>query len=166
MMKKLKDILYKVSLLEVSGSTDRNISRISFDSRDISKNSLFIAVKGTQVDGHEYMTQSVKKGTIAIVCEKLPGKPSKGITYIKVKDSSAALGVIAHNFFEEPSTKLKVIAVTGTNGKTTTVTLLYRMIRQLGHKAGLISTMKNQINDVVFPATLTTPDYLFPEQVR
>ncbi len=157
-MKKLKDILYKVSLLEVSGSTDRSIAKIAFDSRNVSKNSLFIAVKGTQADGHEYIDQAVKKGAAAIICEALPRVLAKGITYVKVKDSSVALGIIAHNFFDEPSAKLKVVAVTGTNGKTTTVTLLYRMMRQLGCKAGLLSTVQNQINDVALPATHTTPD--------
>ena len=157
-MKTLKDILYKASLLEVSGTTDRNISALTFDSRNVTTDSLFIAVKGTQTNGHQYISQSIEKGAVAIVCEELPEKLSKNVTYVKVKDSSIALGIIAHNFFDEPSAKLKVVAVTGTNGKTTTVTLLYRMMRQLGYKAGLLSTVQNQINDAVIPATHTTPD--------
>lgn len=157
-MKKLKDILYKASLLEVSGSTDRDISQITFDSRSVSRNSLFVAIRGTQVDGHQYILQSVEKGAVAVVCEKMPQELLNGVTYVKVKDSSIALGIIANNFFDEPSAKLKVVAVTGTNGKTTTATLLYRMMRQLGYKAGLLSTVQNQINDKVIPSTHTTPD--------
>ncbi|HXH19702.1 MAG TPA: UDP-N-acetylmuramoyl-L-alanyl-D-glutamate--2,6-diaminopimelate ligase [Chitinophagales bacterium] len=157
-MKKLKDILYKVSLLEVAGSTDISISELTFDSRNAVKGSLFIAARGTQADGHRYISQAVDKGAAAVVCEELPDTLSKGVTYVKVKDSSIALGIIAHNFFDEPSAKMKVVAVTGTNGKTTTVTLLYRMMRQLGYKAGLLSTVQNQINDTVVPSTHTTPD--------
>jgi len=158
MSKKLKDILYKVSLLEVAGSTDTGISELTFDSRHAAKGSLFIAVRGTQADGHQYIAQAVDKGAAAVVCEELPRKLSNSVTYVKVKDSPTALGIIAHNFYDEPSAKMKVVAVTGTNGKTTTVTLLYRMMRQLGHKAGLLSTVQNQINDTVIPATHTTPD--------
>lgn len=157
-MKKLKDILYKVSLLEVYGFTDRDVSSLTFDSRNVQKDALFIAVKGTQADGHQYIQQAVEKGASAVVCEAMPEKFSEGVTYVKVRDSSVALGIIAHNYFDEPSTKMKVIAVTGTNGKTTTVTLLYRMMRHLGFNAGLLSTVQNQINDEVIPATHTTPD--------
>ncbi len=157
-MKKLKDILYKTSLVEVAGTTDYAIADITFDSRNIKQGSLFIAVRGTQVDGHQFIEQAVAKGAIAIVCEEFPATLSKEATYVKVKDSSIALGIIAQNFFDEPSAKLKIVAVTGTNGKTTTVTLLFRMMRDLGYKAGLLSTVQNQINDTVIPATHTTPD--------
>src|ERR1051325_7770636 len=125
-MKRLKDILYKVNLLEVSGATDRNVSHIALDSRNVTKDCLFVAVRGTQVDGHQYISQAIEKGAIVVICEDLPQKLLEDITYVKVRDSSTALGIIAHNFFDEPSSKLKVIAVTGTNGKTTIVTLLYR----------------------------------------
>lgn len=157
-MKKLRDILYKVSLLEVAGTTDCDISSLTFDSRSIQAGSLFIAVRGTQADGHQFIEQAVAKGAVAVICEELPSMLSKITTYVQVKDSSIALGIIAHQFYDEPSAKLKLVAVTGTNGKTTTVTLLYRMMREMGCKAGLLSTVQNQINDVVIPATHTTPD--------
>lgn len=157
-MNLLKDILYKTSLVDVKGATDREIAEITFDSRNIKAGSLFIAVRGTQVDGHQFIGQAVEKGAVAIVCEEFPETISQTATYVKVKDSSIAMGIIAQNFFDEPSSKLKIVAVTGTNGKTTTVTLLYRMMRELGMKAGLLSTVQNQINDVVIPATHTTPD--------
>jgi UDP-N-acetylmuramoyl-L-alanyl-D-glutamate--2,6-diaminopimelate ligase len=157
-MKLLKDILYKAGIIELIGSSNVAIMMIGFDSRKIEKNSLFVAVKGTQSDGHQYIDQTISKGAIAILCEELPGTLNKDVTYIKVKDTSVALGVVAANFYDNPSERLKLIGVTGTNGKTTTVTLLFNLFKKLGYKAGLLSTVKNQINNDVLSATHTTPD--------
>jgi len=159
-MKKLKDILYKVALVEVAGSTDVAISSVQFDSRKATDGALFVAVKGTQTDGHKFIAQVIEKGAVAIICEDMPQDKHEGITYIGVKDSSHALAIIAANFYDQPSTKLKIIGVTGTNGKTTTATLLFKLFRQLGYKAGLLSTVRNMINDKEYPATHTTPDSL------
>jgi UDP-N-acetylmuramoyl-L-alanyl-D-glutamate--2,6-diaminopimelate ligase len=156
----LKDILYKVALTEVIGTTDIVVSSVQFDSRKVNNCSLFIAVKGLTSDGHSYIDQTIKSGAVAIICEYLPKKIQKGITYLKVKDSAEALGIIASNFYEQPSTKLRLVGITGTNGKTTTATLLYKLFMKLGYKAGLLSTVKNQINGKVIPATHTTPDAL------
>lgn len=154
----LKDILYKTSLVSTSGSMDREISHIAFDSRKVRKGTLFIAVKGTQADGHEFIVQAVKAGAVAVVCEKLPDEISDEVTYVAVKDSSRALGWIASNFYGNPSSKLKLVGITGTNGKTTVATLLYNLFRKMGHKAGLLSTVVNKINDEEIPASHTTPD--------
>lgn len=157
-MKLLKDILYKAGLVEVIGTTNLAITSVNFDSRKVEKNSLFIAVKGTQNDGHQYIEQTIKAGAIAIVCEEFPSHLDEKITYVKVNDSSIALGVIAANFYDNPSTHIKLIGVTGTNGKTTTVTLLFNLFKSLGYKVGLLSTVKNQINNEQLAATHTTPD--------
>ncbi len=121
---------------------------------------MFIAVKGLTVDGHEFIDQTIKNGAAAIVCEEIPKRIHKGITYLKVKDSGEALGIIASNFYDQPSSKLKLVGITGTNGKTTTATLLYKLFIKLGYKAGLLSTVNNQINGKIYPATHTTPDAL------
>ncbi|MGZ4054707.1 MAG: UDP-N-acetylmuramoyl-L-alanyl-D-glutamate--2,6-diaminopimelate ligase [Bacteroidia bacterium] len=157
-MKLLKDILYKAGLIEVVGSTNVAIMSITFDSRKIEKDSLFVAVKGTLSDGHKYIDDTISKGAIAILCEEIPSAINEKITYIKVKDTTVALGIIAGNFYDNPSEKLKLVGVTGTNGKTTTVTLLFNLFKKLGYKVGLLSTVKNQINNDVIPATHTTPD--------
>lgn len=157
-MKLLKDILYRAGLIELIGSSNVAIMAISFDSRKIEKNSLFVAVKGTQSDGHQYIDQTIGKGAIAVLCEELPEQLNKEVTYIKVRDSGVALGVVAGNFYDNPSEKLKLVGVTGTNGKTTTVTLLFNLFKKLGYKTGLLSTVKNQINNDVIPSTHTTPD--------
>lgn len=157
-MKLLKDILYKVGLVEVIGSTNIAITAVSFDSRKVEKDSLFVAVKGTQSDGHKYIEETVAKGAIAVLCEELPAVQNSSITYIKVNDTTLALGIIANNFYDNPSEKLSLIGITGTNGKTTTVTLLFNLFRKLGYKVGLLSTVKNQINNDVIPSTHTTPD--------
>lgn len=157
-MKILKDILYKVSLIEVVGPTDMAVSSIQFDSRKVNDGTLFVAVKGTQTDGHKYIDQCIEKGAAAIICEVMPEKKHKGVTYLCVKDSAEALGITASNFYEQPSDKIKLVGVTGTNGKTTTVTLLFNLFRKLGYKVGLLSTVQNQINGDVIPATHTTPD--------
>jgi len=157
-MKLLKDILYKAGIVEVVGSTNIAITALSFDSRKIEKDSLFIAIKGTQSDGHKYIDETIAKGAIAILCEEIPNTINEKITYIKVNDTSASIGIVAGNFYDNPSEKIKLVGVTGTNGKTTTVTLLFTLFKKLGYKTGLLSTVKNQINNDVIAATHTTPD--------
>ena len=157
-MKLLKDILYKAGIEEVIGSTNVAIENICIDSREAKKFSLFIAVKGTEVDGHKYISQAIEQGSLAIICEDLPNDLVKEVNYIQVKSSRFAAGVIASNFYGNPSENLKLVGVTGTNGKTTTTTLLYDLFVALGYKVGLISTVKNLINSVVVEATHTTPD--------
>lgn len=157
-MKLLKDILYKAGIVEVVGSTNVAITALTFDSRKIEKDSLFVAIKGTQNDGHVYINDVIAKGSIAILCEELPSEINEKVTYVKVNDTSAALGIVASNFYDNPSEKLKLVGVTGTNGKTTTVTLLFNLFKKLGYKVGLLSTVKNQINNDVLTSTHTTPD--------
>lgn len=157
-MKLLKDILYKAGIVEVVGSTNVAIMAISFDSRKIEKDSFFVAVKGTLSDGHKYINDTIAKGAIAILCEEFPDTINEKVTYVKVKDTALALGIIASNFYDNPSEKIKLVGVTGTNGKTTTVTLLFNLFRKLGYKVGLLSTVKNQINNDIIPSTHTTPD--------
>jgi UDP-N-acetylmuramoyl-L-alanyl-D-glutamate--2,6-diaminopimelate ligase len=159
-MKLLRDILYKVRLESVKGATDMAIENITFDSRQVSKGTLFIAIKGTQVDGHNFIQQAIDKGAVGIVCEKLSDtiNVTDNCTIVKVIDSSEALAFIAGNFFDNPSEKLKLVGITGTNGKTTVATLSYRLFRELGFHCGLLSTVQNEIDGVVIPATHTTPD--------
>lgn len=157
-MKLLKDILYKVRIVEVVGSTNVAIRAITFDSRKIEKDSLFVAVNGVHSNGHDYIEDTVNKGAVAVVCETLPKNFKEEVTYIKVADSSFALGVIASNFFDNPSEKLSLVGVTGTNGKTTTVTLLFDLFKGLGNKVGLISTVENRIDSEKIPSNFTTPD--------
>ncbi len=157
-MKLLRDILYKVGLLEVSGTTNMAITSVVFDSRRVEKDCLFVAVRGTQSDGHAYIDKAIEQGAIAVICEEFPEKISERIAYVKVKDAGEALGIIASNFYDSPSQQLKLIGITGTNGKTTTTTLLFRLFRAMGHKAGMLTTVKNQINAEEIPATHTTPD--------
>jgi len=157
-MKLLKDILYKAGLVEVIGSTNLAITSVCFDSRKADKDCLFVATRGTQSDGHKYIEQVIAAGAIAVICEELPANIDEKISYVRVHDSSYALGMIASNFYDNPSSKLKLVGVTGTNGKTTTVTLLFNLFKTLGYKVGLLSTVKNQISSEVIPATHTTPD--------
>ena len=157
-MKNLKDILYKVNLVEVNGVTDRKVKGITMDSRKVENGFVFVAVKGTQSDGHQFIDQSIKKGALVVVCETLPEALVDNITYVKVTDAHLALATLADNFYDNPSSKLKVIGVTGTNGKTTIVTLLFRLFTQLGEKCGMLSTIQNQIGNELIPATHTTPD--------
>lgn len=158
MKKALSEILNNVIVLKTIGSLELQLSDICFDSRAVKENSLFVAVKGTQVDGHKFIGSSVKRGAISVVCEQLPKLTESNATYILVENSSEALGVLASNFFDNPSKKLKLIGVTGTNGKTTTVTLLYNLFKQLGYYVGLISTVCNRIQNKEIPSTHTTPD--------
>ncbi|MFC2100194.1 UDP-N-acetylmuramoyl-L-alanyl-D-glutamate--2,6-diaminopimelate ligase [Bacteroidota bacterium] len=157
-MKNLRDILYKTGIIKVIGPTHIAISSICFDSREVESKSLFIAIKGTQSDGHHYIEKAIENGAVAIVCEYLPVKPDPSITFIKVQNSSKSLGIIASNYFDNPSAKIILVGVTGTNGKTTIVTLLHELFQSLGYKAGLLSTIGNKINSVKIPATHTTPD--------
>jgi UDP-N-acetylmuramoyl-L-alanyl-D-glutamate--2,6-diaminopimelate ligase len=157
-MKLLKDILYKTGLEEIRGTTNIAVSAVVFDSRNARKDCLFVATRGTSVDGHLFINKAIEGGANAIVCEEFPDEQFENITYVKVKDASYALGIIASNFYDEPSTKLKLVGVTGTNGKTTTVTLLYNLFKSLGYTVGLISTVRNKIHNEVIPATHTTPD--------
>lgn len=159
-MKLLSEILYKTRIEEVTGSTHLAISSVVFDSRKSKKDSLFVAVRGTLTDGHNFIDVAIEQGAVAVVCEEMPQTLKENITYIKVNDSTLALGFIACNFFDNPSQKLKLIGITGTNGKTTTVTLLFNLFRTMGYKAGLISTVENKINSSVIPSTHTTPDPL------
>ena len=159
-MKLLSDILYKTRLDEIIGSTNLAISSVVFDSRKVKKDSLFIAIRGTASDGHHYIEVAIENGAVAVVCEDLPEILKDNVTYVKVLDSSASLGYIACNFFDNPSEKLKLVGITGTNGKTTTVTLLFNLFRGLGYNVGLLSTVENKINSTIIPSTHTTPDAL------
>lgn len=159
-MKSLNEILAGKNYLEIQGKTDIPISGLSFDSRVVEKGFLFFAIRGTQADGHRYIDSAIEKGTIAIVCESIPENLHSDVTYIKVADSSIALGQFSASYYNHPARELKMVGITGTNGKTTTVTLLFRLINALGGKAGLISTVQNQIGDKVIASTHTTPDAL------
>lgn len=154
----MQEILYRAGLLEVIGDTSISIEKVTFSSNDIAANDLFVAVKGTRVDGHSFIEQAVQAGATAIVCERLPEIIHPGVTYVRVADSSVALAFIASNYYDNPSGKLKLVGVTGTNGKTTSVTLLYRLFRSLDYNCGLLSTVENRINEQIIPSTHTTPD--------
>jgi UDP-N-acetylmuramoyl-L-alanyl-D-glutamate--2,6-diaminopimelate ligase len=157
-MAELKDILYKVSITSSYGDMGVDVKGICADSRQVKPGFLFVAVKGTQSNGHQFIAKAIDLGASAIVCEKLPDTIHEKITYVTVKNSAQALGVIAANFFGNPSQKLKLVGVTGTNGKTTVATLLYQLFSSLGYRAGLISTVEYRIVDQVLPSTHTTPD--------
>ena len=157
-MKTIADILYKVHIVAVSGSTDVVVSGVQIDSRKVSHRSVFVAVKGAATDGHQFIAKAVELGAVAIVCKDMPAEQKEGVTYIQTSDSAEAAGVMAHNFYDQPSTKLKLVGVTGTNGKTTIATLLYKLFTCLGYECGLISTVENMINGNVIPSTHTTPD--------
>ena len=158
MMKILKDILYGVSLLKVIGSTESEVDAICFDSRKAAPGVLFVAIRGTESDGHAFIEKAIDLGASAILCEELPSQLRENVSYFLVENSAKALGIIASNFYDNPSAKLKLVGVTGTNGKTTIATLLFQLFRDLGYKTGLLSTVQNQINDLIIPATHTTPD--------
>ena len=157
-MKALADILYKVNTLEIVGNSDCGINQIQFDSRKVSNGDLFIAVNGTQVDGHLFIDQCIDAGAIVIVCEILPEQLHNDITYVKVTNSAEALGQIASNFYNHPSSKLKLVGITGTNGKTSTVTMLFNLFESLGFHVGMLSTVSNRIGNREINATHTTPD--------
>ncbi|HEU4575969.1 MAG TPA: UDP-N-acetylmuramoyl-L-alanyl-D-glutamate--2,6-diaminopimelate ligase [Chitinophagaceae bacterium] len=157
-MATFQDILYKVPIRSVVGSTQLDIKDLQTDSRSVTKGSVFVAVKGVATDGHQFIEKAIQSGAVAIVCEKLPATLQQQVSYVEVEDSAAAAGYMAHNFFGQPSEKLKLVGVTGTNGKTTIATLLYKLFAALGYKSGLISTVQNHVGDKVLPATHTTPD--------
>ncbi len=159
-MANLQDILYKVSIRSVHGDRDRTVAALFTDSRQAAPGSLFIAQRGTHTDGHQFIPNVIAAGATVIVCEQLPGTLQDGVTYVQVEDSLAAAGVIAHNFYGQPSEKLRLVGVTGTNGKTTIATLLYKLLSGLGYKCGLLSTVENHIGERIVPATHTTPDPL------
>lgn len=157
-MAKLQDILYKVHLKEVHGTTSIDVMDIQIDSRKVSKGSVFVAIRGEQTDGHKFFDKAIALGASVIVCEVLPKNFVDSITYIQVNSSNEAVAYMAHNFFNEPSTKVKLVGVTGTNGKTTIATVLFKLFTQMGYTCGLISTVQNQIATEVIPSTHTTPD--------
>lgn len=157
-MKVLKDILYKVSLVSTSGDMEVDVKNIVFDSRKVEEGSAFVAIAGTQVNGHDYIDAALEKGATAIVCEDLPENLTEGITWVQVGDSAKALGIMASNYYGNPSDEIQVVAITGTNGKTTTATLLHQLFIAMGYSTGLLSTVENKINEEVIPATHTTPD--------
>jgi UDP-N-acetylmuramoyl-L-alanyl-D-glutamate--2,6-diaminopimelate ligase len=142
----------------VEGKTDLEVKDVQIDSRRVSQGSLFVAIRGVQADGHQFIARAVEQGAVAILCDTLPEERHETVTYIKVTNTNEAVAYIAHNFHGEPSSRLRLVGVTGTNGKTTIATLLFKLFMQLGHKAGLISTVQNQIGNEVIPATHTTPD--------
>jgi UDP-N-acetylmuramoyl-L-alanyl-D-glutamate--2,6-diaminopimelate ligase len=154
----LKEILYKVSIEAVKGSTDIAIEKIEFDSRKIGANDVFVAIRGTISNGHDYIETAINLGAIAVVCDTLPEILTTGITYIQVKDTNNALAFMAANYFGNPSEKLKLVGITGTNGKTTIASLLYQLFKKAGFKVGLLSTVKILVDDVEYKATHTTPD--------
>ncbi len=157
-MAEVRDILYNVRITSTVGDMNVDVKGIAFDSRTVRQDYLFVAVKGTQVDGHSYIDKAITLGATVVVCQTLPEATNNSITYITVKDTSLALGVICGNFYGNPSRKLKLVGVTGTNGKTTVATLLFQLFTGLGKKCGLLSTVENRIVDKVLAATHTTPD--------
>ncbi|MDB4920860.1 UDP-N-acetylmuramoyl-L-alanyl-D-glutamate--2,6-diaminopimelate ligase [Mucilaginibacter sp.] len=157
-MRYLSDIIEGLAFTELQGSADIEITAIVFDSRKVIPGCMFVAVKGTIVDGHDYILQAIKEGAVAVICEELPSRVTGEVDFLMVADSAIALGIVSANFYENPSSKLKLVGVTGTNGKTTIATLLYKLFRDLGYKCGLLSTVENQINGEVIQATHTTPD--------
>lgn len=157
-MKRLSDILYKVHITSVHGSTDVQVKDVQIDSRKISAGSLFVAIRGEKSDGHNFIHVAVEKGAAAIVCEEIPAEKNEHVVYIQVSDTHEAVAYIAHNFYDAPSERLTLVGVTGTNGKTTIATLLFKLFSKLGYKCGLISTVQNQIGDEIIPSTHTTPD--------
>ncbi len=157
-MKELKDILYGCRLSEINGSTDVRISSVAFDSRKVEEGAAFVAVKGTTHDGHDHISAAIDAGAVAVICEKIPEVAVRGVTWVRVADSRRALALMATNFFDYPSERFKVVGITGTNGKTTCATMLYRLFTAMGEKVGLLSTVENRVGDEVLGATHTTPD--------
>jgi len=156
----LKDIIYKVAIESVKGSTDIAIHKMDFDSRKISEKDVFVAIRGTISNGHDFIETAISNGAIAVVCDTLPETLRTGITYIQVKDTNKALAFMAASFYDNPSEKLKLVGITGTNGKTTIASLLFQLFQKAGFKVGLLSTVKIIVDDVEYKATHTTPDSL------
>ncbi|MCL4141727.1 UNVERIFIED_CONTAM: hypothetical protein GTU68_044763 [Idotea baltica] len=161
----LKDILYTVALEQIWGSTNIEVSSIAFDSRSVEKDGLFVAIAGTSSNGHDFIDQAISLGAAAIICLQEPVKKMAGITYVKVKNSASALAIVSANFYDHPSQSMQVIGVTGTNGKSTIVNLLFDLFTKLGYKVGLISTIQYKIGEEVSPASHTTPDGLKVQQL-
>jgi UDP-N-acetylmuramoyl-L-alanyl-D-glutamate--2,6-diaminopimelate ligase len=156
----LQDVLYGVAITNLVGSTNREISMLTFDSREVQKDAVFFAVKGTLSDGHAFISQTITSGASVIICQDLPEQKNPVVTYIEVDDSSVALGIMAANYHGNPSAALKLVGITGTNGKTTIATILFKLFRSLGFHTGMISTVQNQIDEQIIPATHTTPNPL------
>ncbi|MFT6814409.1 MAG: UDP-N-acetylmuramoyl-L-alanyl-D-glutamate--2,6-diaminopimelate ligase [Sphingobacteriales bacterium] len=158
MIHHLTDLLYKVPISETRGTAVMKIENIQFDSRAVKKNDVFVAIRGSQVDGHKYISKAIELGASVVVCEIFPLSFSDEVTYIKVDDSAAALSIMASNYFDNPSDYLKLVGVTGTNGKTTIVTLLHKLFTALGYPVGMISTVQNMVEQTIISSTHTTPD--------
>ncbi|MDN3608049.1 UDP-N-acetylmuramoyl-L-alanyl-D-glutamate--2,6-diaminopimelate ligase [Kaistella yonginensis] len=161
----LEEVLHRIPVLEIIGNKDREISELIFDSRKAVEHSLYVAIKGTISDGHDFINSSSEKGAIAIVCEHIPTEIKTEITYIKVQDAAKTLGHLASNFYGNPSSRLNLIGITGTNGKTSVTTLLFDIFKILGFKSALISTVEYRIGDEVIPSTHTTPDIIRVNQI-
>jgi UDP-N-acetylmuramoyl-L-alanyl-D-glutamate--2,6-diaminopimelate ligase len=154
----LQELLYKTSIRSVKGKTDIDIASLHVDSREVKPGSCFIAIKGTATDGHVFIDTAIANGAVAVVCQQMPGIFQEGITYVQVENTAAAAGFMSHRFYGEPTSHFKLVGVTGTNGKTTIVTLLYKLFTSLGYTCGLVSTVQNQVGDKIIAATHTTPD--------
>ncbi|MBO9572098.1 MAG: UDP-N-acetylmuramoyl-L-alanyl-D-glutamate--2,6-diaminopimelate ligase [Chitinophagaceae bacterium] len=157
-MSNLQDILFKVNIRSVHGSTAVDVADLQIDSRKVNKGTAFIAIRGAAVDGHQFIETAIDNGASVIICETIPQQIKDGVNYVQVESSAMAAGIMAHNFYGQPSEKIKLVGVTGTNGKTTIATLLFRLFTDLGYKCGLLSTVQNHIGDKIVPATHTTPD--------
>lgn len=155
---KLKELVSKLNVLAVQGDMERNISGVQIDSRQVAEGHLFIAVRGTVADGHNYIGKAVEQGAVAVLCEEIPADATETVTYVKVENTEQSVGQVATQFYGNPTSKLKLVGVTGTNGKTTIATVLYEMFRYMGHKAGLLSTVCNYIDGEAIPTEHTTPD--------
>jgi UDP-N-acetylmuramoyl-L-alanyl-D-glutamate--2,6-diaminopimelate ligase len=155
---KLKELVNKLRILETKGSMERDITGVQIDSRQIVEGNLFIAVRGTVVDGHNYIGKALENGATAILCETIPADSTDGIPYLQVENTEQVVGLVATTFYGNPTSKLKLVGVTGTNGKTTIATVLYEMFRYMGHKVGLLSTVCNYIDGEAIPTDHTTPD--------
>jgi UDP-N-acetylmuramoyl-L-alanyl-D-glutamate--2,6-diaminopimelate ligase len=156
----LKDILYKVAIEAVKGSTEIAVNKIEFDSRKIQENDVFVAIRGTVSNGHDFIEKAINLGAVAVICDVLPEVIVVGVTYIQVKDTNSALAYMANNYYDNPSSNLKLVGITGTNGKTTIASLLYQLFKKAGYKVGLLSTVKIMVDEVEYKATHTTPDSL------
>ena len=155
---KLQDLLKNIQPVEIAGDVETEVTGVNIDSRKIKDSHLFVAMKGTQVDGHKFIPKAIELGAKSILCEDMPEEKVEGVTYVKVESTEDAVGKVATLFYGDPSKKLKLVGVTGTNGKTTIATLLYNMFRKMGHKCGLLSTVCNYIEDEAIPTEHTTPD--------
>lgn len=164
-MKKLNDILSVVQPLSVQGSTDRTVMSLCIDSRKTGLGSLFIAIRGTHSDGHQFIDLAISQGAVAVLCEEFPAAMSEQVTYILVKDTAGLAGILADAFYDHPSSKMKLVGITGTNGKTTCATLLFQLFSRMGYTCGLISTVQNQIGSKILPSTHTTPDAISLQQL-